>query len=184
MVPWYGALQLNIDYKKIHRAVRNVLNDKFNAPSTPIYKQLGIPKFNDIAKIKMCKLMYSYNIGSIPESMKSLFVRNSSIHSYNTRHSNGNINSINYFSSKVKKYYISLYWEYTLVMIIPHRYIICQHVIFNFNLLHFICLCTICNTVALDWATDNLLDPLELKIFDLSLAYLGNAHVQIILSLA
>ena len=71
-----------------NRAVRNVLNARFNAPSTPIYKQLGIPKFNDIAKIQMCKLMYSYNIGSIPESMKSLFVRNSSIHSYNTRHSN------------------------------------------------------------------------------------------------
>ena len=115
-----------------NRAVRNVLNARFNAPSTPIYKQLGIPKFNDIAKIQMCKLMYSYNIGSIPESMKSLFVRNSSIHSYNTRHSNEphvvarrtssisktvihqapklwldlplqmrNINSINYFSSKV-----------------------------------------------------------------------------------
>ena len=30
----------------------------------------------------------------------------------------------------------------------------------------------------------NLLDFLELKIFVLSLAYLGNAHVQIILSLA
>ena len=38
--------------------------------------------------------------------------------------------------------------------------------------------------MALDWATDNLLDPLELKIFVLSLAYLGSAHVQIILSLA
>ena len=48
----------------------------------------------------------------------------------------------------------------------------------------FICLCTIYDTMALDWATDNLLDPLELKIFVLSLAYLGNAHVQIILSLA
>ena len=33
-------------------------------------------------------------------------------------------------------------------------------------------------------STDNLLDPLELKIFVLSLAYLGNAHVHIILSLA
>ena len=31
--------------------------------------------------------------------------------------------------------------------------------------------------MALDWATD----PLELKIFVLSLAYLGNAHVQIII---
>ena len=58
-------------------------------PHQPLfYKHLDIPKFNDIANIQMCKLMYSYNIGSIPESMKSLFVRNSSIHSYNTRHSN------------------------------------------------------------------------------------------------
>ena len=139
---WSSATKHRL--QKIHRmqnrAVRNVLNARFNAPSTPIYKQLGIPKFNDIAKIQMCKLMYSYNIGSIPESMKSLFVRNSSIHSYNTRHSNEphvvarrtssisktfihqapklwldlplqmrNINSINYFSSKVKKYYISVY---------------------------------------------------------------------------
>ena len=48
--------------QKIHRmqngAVRNVLSARFNAPSTPIYKQLGIPKFNDIAKIQMCNIMW------------------------------------------------------------------------------------------------------------------------------
>ena len=40
-------------------------------PPPPIYKHLCIHKFNDIAKIQMCKLVYSYNIGSIPESLKS-----------------------------------------------------------------------------------------------------------------
>ena len=53
---WSSATKHRL--QKIHRmqnrAVRNVLNARFNAPSTPIYKQLGIPKFNDIAK------MYSY----------------------------------------------------------------------------------------------------------------------------
>ena len=38
--------------------------------------------------------------------------------------------------------------------------------------------------MALDLSDGQLLDPLELEIFVLSLAYLGNAHVQIILSLA
>ena len=40
--------------KKIHRMQMYVLNARSNAPSTPIHKQLGIPKFNDIANIHSC----------------------------------------------------------------------------------------------------------------------------------
>ena len=44
----------------------------------------------------------------------------------------------------------------------------------NFNLLHFICLCIIYDIFGL--SDRQLLDPLELKIFVLSLVYLSNAQ--------
>ena len=66
---------------------------------TPICKQLGIPKFHDIPKIQMSPML-QVAIHQVHEAHKlclDLLLRMK------------NINSINSFSSQVKKYYTSCY---------------------------------------------------------------------------
>ena len=70
-------------------------------------------------------------------------------------------------------------------MFVPHRYIKCQHAIFTeLQFIKFYLSIYNLGYYGFGLSDIQLLDRLEHKIFVLSLAYLGNAHLQIILSLA
>ena len=79
----YRLLKLEILQKK---SVRNIFKAQYNAPSSPIFKCLNIPRVSDIIKIQTCKFMYNYTNSQLPSPLQSIFETNSSVHSHNTRH--------------------------------------------------------------------------------------------------
>ena len=48
-------------------------NSGYNAPKTPLFKQLGITKLMDIYNIQLCKLMYPYTNGTLLTPLQTLF---------------------------------------------------------------------------------------------------------------
>ena len=65
------------------KCVRNVCNVLYNAETSCLFKQLGIPK---CVVIQVCKFMYAYTNGHLPVTLRNIFVRNTEIHEHNTRH--------------------------------------------------------------------------------------------------
>ena len=59
----------------------------YNAPTTQPFKQLGITKLMDIYDIQLCKLMYSYTIGTLVTPLQTIFTNNYFVPSHQTRHS-------------------------------------------------------------------------------------------------
>ena len=110
---------------------------------TPICKQLGIPKFHDIPKIQDEPHVAGSNVmHQVHESHKlclDLLIRIK------------NINSINYFSSQVKNYYTSCYWESAILSSVAHHHSKCHHAIYW----HCTNLYWIFIIMALDWVTYN-----------------------------
>ena len=70
---------------------------------TPICKQLGIPKFHDIPKIQMSPML------QVAMYIKYIFVHAAHKLCLDLLLRMKNINSVNYFSSQVQKYYTSCY---------------------------------------------------------------------------
>ena len=68
------------------KCVRNVCNVPYNAETSCLFKQLGIPKCVYIMPIQVCKFMYAYTNGHLPVTLRNIFVRNTEIHEHNTRH--------------------------------------------------------------------------------------------------
>ena len=67
------------------RAIRNILNVPYNAPSTPLFKKLNIPKLYDMYSIELGKFMYCFYTDRLPQPLSTLFTRNIDIHNRNTR---------------------------------------------------------------------------------------------------
>ena len=78
----YRLRQLEVIQKK---AVRNICNAVYNAHTGPLFKQLNVPKLVDIYNAQLCKLMYLFTNGTLPCSLQMVFMRNSNVHSYQTR---------------------------------------------------------------------------------------------------
>ena len=78
----YRLRQLEVIQKK---AVRNICNVGYNAQTSPLFKQLSIPKLNDIYNTQLCKLMFLFTNGTLPCPLQMVFTRNSNVHSYQTR---------------------------------------------------------------------------------------------------
>ena len=49
------------------KCVRNVCNVPYNVETSCLFKQVGIPKCVDIMPIQVCKFMYAYTNGHLPE---------------------------------------------------------------------------------------------------------------------
>jgi len=84
---WGSALQkytrgITILQKK---AIRLVAKANYNAHTDPLYKSLLIPKFNDIYRIQLGRLIYSFHNRIIPKSLHNMFLLNRKVHEYNTR---------------------------------------------------------------------------------------------------
>ena len=56
----FGAPLFSTGYVKViqKKAVRNICNVVYNAHTGPLFKQLSIPKLNDIYNAQLCKLMF------------------------------------------------------------------------------------------------------------------------------
>ncbi len=67
------------------KAIRNVCKAKYNSSSSHLFKELRIPKVEDIYNIQLAKYMYSHIIN---KSTQNIFEDNFNIHSYNTRQRN------------------------------------------------------------------------------------------------
>ena len=89
----YGILvwgtHLDSIFKLQKKSVRIILKAKYNAHSEPIFKLLGLLKIFDILKLNELKFMYKLENNTLPKNfLSSMFVLNSDVHSYDTRHAN------------------------------------------------------------------------------------------------
>ena len=82
---WGSCLQRLIKMQK--KSVRIIKKAKYNAHTEPIFKSLQILKVTDILKINEYKFVYKFNNQQLPNNFSdNMFIANSEIHNYNTRH--------------------------------------------------------------------------------------------------
>jgi hypothetical protein len=84
---WGAAYQYKLHRLEIiqKRCIRNVCNLSYNEHTSPLFRKLAIPKLEDIYKLQLCKLMYSYVHDKLPIPLFTIFSTNAEIHEYNTR---------------------------------------------------------------------------------------------------
>ena len=75
----------------------------------PIFGTLRIPKFEDIIKLQIGKVMYLYKNGLLPNSFNDVFFLNCDVHSYNTRSKNSF--RLPYCRANVRKIFTSLFFK-------------------------------------------------------------------------
>ena len=74
---WGSAFKYRLHKVEIlqKKAIRNTCNTVYNAPTAPLFKQLGIAKLIDVYNIQLCKLMYSYTSGTLLTPPQTMFTR-------------------------------------------------------------------------------------------------------------
>jgi len=84
---WGTAFQYRLHRLVIlqKKCIRNVSKKPFNEVTSPLYKQLNIPKLSDIFYIQLGKCMYLYNNGYLSPTLRNLFTINAEVHDHNTR---------------------------------------------------------------------------------------------------
>ena len=86
---YYGILAWGFNNSRIFklqkRAVRIISKGKYNAHTDPIFKKLFLLKVQDIFTLQCAKFYYKFTQNKLPVYFNNFFVRNSEIHSHNTR---------------------------------------------------------------------------------------------------
>ena len=87
IVSWHNSSQyaLNRLVTCQKKAVRAICSLEYNAHTNDHFKELKILKLNDIYKLNLCAIMFSHIVDPLNYPISDRFVRNSHIHSYNTR---------------------------------------------------------------------------------------------------
>ena len=67
------------------RAIRLITNSHYRSPSVPLFLQLNCLPFNELVSLSALSFMYKLHMSTSPSLFKDLFVRNSDVHSHNTR---------------------------------------------------------------------------------------------------
>ena len=67
------------------KAIRAINFSDFRAHSSPIFKDLGILKINDLFQYQVSSLMWDFDKNSLPKSLNILFNKTWNIHAYRTR---------------------------------------------------------------------------------------------------
>jgi len=87
----YGILLWGSQHKKLERlqkrAVRIIVNASYNSHTEPIFKALNILKVGDLCALHDLKFCYKYINSLLPCYFHSIFIRNSDVHSFQTRFS-------------------------------------------------------------------------------------------------
>ena len=87
---WGGASQLALHRLTVlqKRAVRLIACSSYRAPSSPLFKQFGVLKLNDIHKLQIYMFMFKCKYGMLPESCLQLTSKNSVTNRYDLRKEN------------------------------------------------------------------------------------------------
>ena len=87
-IPVWGkcnALYLNKLVLAQKKIVRAITLSNFGAPSSPLFKDLKILKFEDLLKTQLASLMWDFDHGMLPRSLNHLFIRRADVHGLNLR---------------------------------------------------------------------------------------------------
>ena len=88
-IVWVSTYKTNLHRLVIlqKRIIRIINKSHFNAHTEPIFKDLGILKFNDIHLLQLGQFMYSCKNSFLPPKFNNSFSQINQFHSYNTRNS-------------------------------------------------------------------------------------------------
>ena len=88
-IVWASTYKTNLRRLVIlqKRIIRIINKSHFNAHTDPIFKDLGILKFNDIHLLQLGQFMYSCKNSFLPPRFNNNFSQSNQFHSYNTRNS-------------------------------------------------------------------------------------------------
>ena len=88
-IVWASTYKTNLRRLVIlqKRIIRIINKSHFNAHTDPIFKDLGILKFNDIHLLQLGQFMYSCKNSFLPPKFNNNFSQSNQFHSYNTRNS-------------------------------------------------------------------------------------------------
>ena len=67
------------------REIRIISKSKFDAHTYPVFKELRMLKLDSIIRFHICKFMFLYRHGLLPESFKNMFPLNNESGSYNAK---------------------------------------------------------------------------------------------------
>ncbi len=87
---WGNACQYRLNRLVIlqKKCVRNICKKPYNEESSPLFKELCIPKLIDISSLQLGNFMYQYTNGLLPIALDNLFLTNADVHGHNTRQRN------------------------------------------------------------------------------------------------
>ena len=68
------------------RAIRIMSHAEYNSPTYPLFRENRILPVQELITLDTLIFMYHFHTGNVPQIFKSMFIKNSSVHSYNTRH--------------------------------------------------------------------------------------------------
>ena len=69
-----------------NKAVRKIVNAKYNDSARPIYKALNLLPLDKLYLYELGKFMFNLSSKSLPEPLHALYTANSEFHDHNTRH--------------------------------------------------------------------------------------------------
>jgi len=93
--------KIKLIQKKIVRAISFA---DFDASTKPLMKELKILSLDDLYKMQIASLMWDYDHGSLPHSLKNLFTRRSTVHTINLRNTlDGRLYTANRFNTAYGK---------------------------------------------------------------------------------
>ena len=82
-----SKLQINKIFLIQKRALRNINNTAFYSHTNPLFYNSNILKIDDLYLFNLGVFMFQLSHGDLPPALSSMFVLNTTIHSYPTRHS-------------------------------------------------------------------------------------------------
>ena len=86
---WGNALIKHIRRIQVtqKKCVRAIFGANFKSPSSPIFKQLGILKFQDIYELHTNVFIFNFVNGGLPNPLLGIYQYHRDIHEHNTRQS-------------------------------------------------------------------------------------------------
>jgi len=73
------------------KAIRAINKCQYNAHTNHLFQKMKILKLNELYDLQVSTFMFKYMNSLIPNPLKTLFVLNKQLHSYNTRNRNNPI---------------------------------------------------------------------------------------------
>ena len=122
------------------RAIRIISKSKFDAQTDPLFKELKMLKLDSIIRFHICKLMYLYRHGLLPERFDNMFPLNNEIHSYNTR--SRSCFSLPYCRTNIYIFFIYLFIYLFFFFTITYNTYVTRNITYTSILINYYYMCT------------------------------------------